>query len=196
VFPESEQVHWIESGPPIQGGRTEHDQPMAEQPEGITHKSNEDGMTPSDPLVTDEVESPDPTTARAQPQVMNRSGRVSRLTTRREENQEQQREGLVALFLLWEVSHDGGYQIVDKLDDLIAFVESKNPDIMCLNQAMREPDSAQFEQAMIDKVTARTDNNHWDVIRRVNVPSGLKVLLAVWAIRPKRRITMGTPYKW
>ena len=96
----------------------------------------------------------------------------------------------------WEVYHDDGYQIEDELDDPIAFVASANPDIMYLDQAMKEPDSKQFEKAMVDEVKAHTDNGHWVVRRRAQLPEGTKVLPAVWAMRRKRRITTGEPYKW
>jgi Reverse transcriptase (RNA-dependent DNA polymerase) len=196
VIPESEQVHWVESGPPIHSDRAEHEQPTEGQHEGTPHETSNGDPTPMEAAVPDMAESPEPTAARAQPQVTTRSGRVSRPTTRWEESREQQREGLVALFVSWEVFHDGGYQIEDELDDPIAFVASTNPDIMYLDQAMREPDSAQFERAMIEEVTAHTDNDHWEVVRRVDVPKGTKVLPAVWAMRRKRRITTGVPYKW
>uniref|UniRef100_UPI00293D8CF2 reverse transcriptase domain-containing protein n=1 Tax=Janthinobacterium sp. TaxID=1871054 RepID=UPI00293D8CF2 len=128
--------------------------------------------------------------------VTTRSGRVSKPTTRWEESQQQQKEKLVALHVSWEVYHDGGYQIAEAMEDPIAFVASANPDIMYLEQAMKEPDSEQFEKAMLDEVRAHTDNKHWVVRRRADLPKRTKVLPAVWAMRRKRRITTGLPYKW
>ena len=131
----------------------------------------------------------------ADPFITTRSGRVSRPTARWKESQQQQRDKLVALHVSWEVYHDDGYQIEDELDDPIAFVASANPDIMYLDQAMKEADSKQFEKAMVDEVRAHTDNGHWVVRRRAHLSKGTKVLPAVWAMRRKRRITTGEPYK-
>ena len=128
--------------------------------------------------------------------ITTRSGRASKPTARWQESQQQQREKLVALHVSWEVYHDGGYQIAEELEDPIAFVASANPDIMYSDQAMREPDSAQFEKAMLDEVKAHTDNKHWVVRKRTDLPKNTKVLPAVWAMRRKRRITTGLPYKW
>jgi hypothetical protein len=125
-----------------------------------------------------------------------RSGRQTRPTTRWLESLQQQRAGLVSLFVSWEVFHDEGYQVQDDMANPIALVASTNPDIMYLDQAMKEPDSKQFEQDMLDGVKAHTDNGHWEIIDRRSVPSGDKVLPSVWAMRRKRRILTGEPYKW
>ena len=96
----------------------------------------------------------------------------------------------------WEVYHDGGYQIEDELDDPIACAASSNPDIMYIDEAMRAPDRDKFEEAMMQEVQAHTENEHWVVRKRTDVPEGTKVLPAVWAMRRKRRISTGEAYKW
>ena len=82
------------------------------------------------------------------------------------------------------------------MEDPIAFTASSNPDIMYLDQAMKEPDSKQFEKAMIDEVKTHTNLGNWDIILRSEVPEGTKVLPAVWAMRRKRKIATGEAYKW
>jgi hypothetical protein len=76
-----------------------------------------------------------------------RSGCLSRPTRRWAESLAQQEEGIVSLYVSWEVFHDGGYQVHDDMEDPIAFAASSNPDIMYLDQAMKEPDSQQFKKA-------------------------------------------------
>jgi hypothetical protein len=56
----------------------------------------------------------------------------------------------VYLYESWEVYHDGGYQIKDGMVVPITFAASANRVIVYLDQAMQEPDSKQFEQAMLD----------------------------------------------
>jgi hypothetical protein len=115
-----------------------------------------------------------------------RSGRISVPTDRL----------IAALHVSWEVFHDGGYQIQDDMEDPIAFAASSNPDIMYIDQALKEPDSEQFRQAMTDKVASHTELGHWQVRNRASLPPGEKVLPSVWAMRRKRRISTGEAYKW
>ena len=130
------------------------------------------------------------------PPVTTRSGRASIPTERMRDSRIQQKAGLVALHVSWEVYHDGGYQIEDELDDPIACAASSNPDIMYIDEAMRAPDRDKFEEAMMQEVQAHTENEHWVVRKRTDVPEGTKVLPAVWATRRKRRISTGEAYKW
>jgi hypothetical protein len=125
-----------------------------------------------------------------------RSGRISKPTTRWAESMTQQQQGIVSLHVAWEVFHDGGYDIQDDMEDPIAFTASTNPDIMYLDQALKEPDSKQFQQAMLDEVQSHTDNGHWEVIWIWQVPEGEKILPSVWAMRRKRRIATGEAYRW
>jgi Reverse transcriptase (RNA-dependent DNA polymerase) len=119
----------------------------------------------------------------------------------------------MAMAVTSEVFHDGGYNIQRDLADPIAFLgtpdttitirdeavamaASSSPDVMYMDQALREPDGEQFRKAMGDEVAAHTDNDHWEIVPRSMVPKGTKVLPAVWAMRRKRRLATGEPYKW
>jgi hypothetical protein len=88
------------------------------------------------------------------------------------------------------------YEIQRNMSDPIAFAASSDPDIMYLHEAMREPDKKQFVQAMIDEVTTHTERGHWKIIPITDVPTGTKILPAVWAMRRKRRIMSREVYKW
>jgi Reverse transcriptase (RNA-dependent DNA polymerase) len=125
-----------------------------------------------------------------------RSERIPKATTRMKESLEQQRAGIVSLHVEWEVFHDDTYTIQHRMEQPLAFVASTNPDVMYMDQAMKEPDSEQFHQAMLKEVKAHTDNGHWTIVRRDTVPHGVEVLPSVWAMRRKRRILTGEPYKW
>jgi hypothetical protein len=132
----------------------------------------------------------------AEPTRATRSGRIPRPTSRMRESIEQQKAGIVSLYVEWEVFHDDTYTIQDRMEQPLAFVASTSPDVMYMDQAMKEPDSEQFHQAMLKEVKAHTDNGHWTIVRRDTVPNGVDVLPAVWAMRRKRRIMTGEPYKW
>jgi Reverse transcriptase (RNA-dependent DNA polymerase) len=147
------------------------------------HPWNENGQS------TDDRPKPEDT-------IRTRSGRVSKPTERMIESIEQQMNGVVSLFVEWEVYHDDSYTIQTEMENPMAFVASTNPDVMYLDQAMKEPDRAKFEEAMLKEVKAHTDNGHWKIVHKRSIPRGTKILPAVWAMRRKRKIATGEPYKW
>ena len=61
---------------------------------------------------------------------------------------------------------------------------------------MRQPDRKQFVKAMQDEINAHTNNRHWEIIDRSQVPEGVQILPSVWAMKRKRRISTGEVYKW
>jgi hypothetical protein len=128
--------------------------------------------------------------------IRTKSGRVSRPTERMLESIQQQMDGIVSLFVEWEVYHDDSYTIQTEMENPMAFAASSNPDVMYLDQAMKEPDKDKFEEAMLQEVQSHTDNGHWKIVPKKSVPRGTKILPAVWAMRRKRKIATGEAYKW
>ena len=91
-------------------------------------------------------------------QQQSRAGRTIRPTSRWLESLEQQKQGIVALLAVpWEVFHDEEYKIQEEMENPMAFVASSNPDIMYLDEAMKQPDKLQFQQAMIEEVKSQTE---------------------------------------
>ena len=88
------------------------------------------------------------------------------------------------------------YEIQQAMKDPIAFAASSDPDIMYLNQAMKQPDKKQFMKAMKSEIDSHTENKHWVIVPRSAVPDGMEVLPTVWAMRRKRRIVSREIYKW
>jgi Reverse transcriptase (RNA-dependent DNA polymerase) len=88
------------------------------------------------------------------------------------------------------------YEIQRQMADPIAFAASSDPDIMYLHEAMTQPDKREFVKAMVDEVTTHTERGHWKVIPIKDVPTGTKILPAVWAMRRKRKILSREVYKW
>jgi hypothetical protein len=121
--------------------------------------------------------------------VSTRSGRTVRRPTRLIEE-------LESYHVSWEVFHDEAYTLQDEMEDPIAFAASTNPDIMYLNEAMAAPDKEEFRKAMLKEVEAHVDHDHWELVKRSDLPTGTEVLPAVWAFRRKRRIATQEVYKW
>jgi Reverse transcriptase (RNA-dependent DNA polymerase) len=131
-----------------------------------------------------------------------RSGRNRTQTQRFVESLQQREEGLVAFVAAHEAIDPLLYKEDRDLQqfelDPIAFAlkATSDPDTMHYHEAMKEPDARQFQVAMTKEVDDHTAKNHWKLVSRDQVPSGVKVLPAVWAMKRKRRISTREIYKW
>jgi len=85
---------------------------------------------------------------------------------------------------------------VELIHPKLAYAASADPDTMYLHEAMREPDAAQFEEAMLKEVNDHSNKKHWRLLPRKKVPQGTPVVPSVWAMRRKRRIDTQEVYKW
>ena len=86
--------------------------------------------------------------------------------------------------------------IADKMSDPIAFLAKTDQDTLYYHQAMKATDAKEFRKAMQGEVNDHCENDHWIVLRRNQVPEGVKVLDSVWAMKRKRRIKTKQVYKW
>ncbi len=77
----------------------------------------------------------------------------------------------------------------DRMRHLIAFLAEMMGDGMYLHQALRQPDSKEFVEAVIKEVNGNIDNDHWKLIPRTEVPEGMEVVPSVWAMQHKRDLT-------
>jgi hypothetical protein len=68
-------------------------------------------------------------------------------------------------------------------------------DIMYLNQALKQPDSCQFVEAIIKEVNRHVDRDHWALVKQADVPENVEVLPSVWSVRCKRDLTTGAIFK-
>lgn len=91
---------------------------------------------------------------------------------------------------------DGPVEACIEYQHPIALATSSDPDVMYLDQAMKQPDRKEFLKAMEKEINAHSDNDNWEVILRSEVPAGHKVLPSVWAMRRKRDISTQRITKW
>jgi hypothetical protein len=87
--------------------------------------------------------------------------------------------------------HNSHLDLQDHMHHLIAFLAEMMGDIMHLHQALRQPDSREFVEAVIKEVNGHIGNNHWKLIPRTKVPEGTEVIPSVWAMQCKQDLTMG-----
>jgi hypothetical protein len=64
-----------------------------------------------------------------------------------------------------------------EMQDPIAFAaKTSDPDTFHYGIAMKQPDHAEFIKAMKEEVNAQTENGHWELLPRSQVPEGVKFL--------------------
>ncbi len=87
--------------------------------------------------------------------------------------------------------HDSHLDLQDCMRHPIAFLAEMMGDVMYLHQALRQPDSKEFVEAVIKEVNGHVDNNHWKLIPCTEVPEGTEIVPSVWAMQRKRDLTTG-----
>ena len=68
------------------------------------------------------------------------------------------------------------------MQESVAYVESANPDIMYLHEAMKAPDRDQFKKTMDKELQDHIARNLWEEIPREEVLKGTRVLDMVLAM--------------
>jgi hypothetical protein len=86
-------------------------------------------------------------------------------------------------------AHDIHLNLQDPMHHPIAFLAEMMRDVMYLHQALHQPDSKEFVEAVIKEVNGHVDNNHWKLIPRTEVPEGTEVVPSVWAMQHKCDLT-------
>jgi hypothetical protein len=72
-----------------------------------------------------------------------------------------------------------------KINPLLAYKASTDPDTMYLHEVMHESDSAEFLKAMQKKVEAQMQNGNYSIMQQDKIPLDSTVLPAVWPMRWK-----------
>ena len=73
----------------------------------------------------------------------------------------------------------------------VAFWSEMCGDVMHFGQAMKQPDSHQFVEAVVKEVNGHVDNQNFKLVKRSEVPEGEPIQQSVWAMRRKRNLTTG-----
>ncbi len=87
--------------------------------------------------------------------------------------------------------HDSHLDLQDCMHHPIAFLSEMMGDVMYLHQALHQPDSREFVEAVIKEVNGHIDNYHWKLIPRTEVLEGTEVVPSVWAMQHKQDLTTG-----
>jgi len=62
---------------------------------------------------------------------------------------------------------------------------------MYLHQALHQPDSREFVEAVIKEVNGHVERKHWAIVKRDTVPEDIEVPPFMWSMRRKRDLTTG-----
>jgi hypothetical protein len=87
--------------------------------------------------------------------------------------------------------HNSHLDLQDRMRHPIPFLTEMMGDVMYLHQALRQPDSREFVEAVIKEVNGHVDSNHWKLIPHTEVPEGMEVVPSVWAMQRKQDLTTG-----
>ena len=88
-----------------------------------------------------------------------------------------------------DLFHDQHLALQERMQNPIAFHAKMMGDIMYYHQALQQPDAKQFADAVVKEVNGHVDNNHWNLIKREDVPEDAQVVPSVWSMRRKRNLT-------
>ena len=105
-------------------------------------------------------------------------------------------KSLLSMSSIADQFYDEDFELLDSLEDPIAFKAVHDPDTLYMHQALKQHDSDKFIDAMVKEIRDHEVRFHWRVVKRSTVPSDQKVLPSVWAMKRKRRILSGEVYKW
>ena len=64
--------------------------------------------------------------------------------------------------------------------------EEEDNESYTFKQMLKQPDAADFIQAMMKETADHESRDHWTVIPRSRKPPGVKTILAIWAFKRKR----------
>ena len=84
---------------------------------------------------------------------------------------------------------------LDGMDNPLCFMSPKS-DTLYFDQAMQAEDREEFKEAMTREVNTHFERKHWESTAIQEVPTYIKLLDSVWAMRRKRRISTGEIYKY
>jgi hypothetical protein len=88
-----------------------------------------------------------------------------------------------------DLFHDQHLDLQEHMRNPIMFHAEMMGDIMYRHQALQQPDSQQFTNAIVKEVNGHVENKHWQLIKRKDVPEDAQVVLSVWSMGCKHNLT-------
>ena len=76
-----------------------------------------------------------------------------------------------------------------------AFASAKHNDTYTFKEMMQQEDKGNFMQVMVKEVDDHVERKHWSMIRRTEMPTGMKTILAIWSFK-RKSLPDGTITKW
>lgn len=85
----------------------------------------------------------------------------------------------------------------ERMRHSIAFHAEMVGDTMHFHQALKQSDNSEFVKTVVKEINDHVENNHWELIKRLDVPKDQEVIPSVWAMRQKKDLTTNeiTKYK-
>ena len=159
----------------------EYQESLVEQPDDINReKPQEDSsnIPISHQITSDSIPSPPVT----------RSGRQVRWSRRYQEGLESSLAETGEDDEYYDALHREDYKIQDDMNDPISFAASSDPDTLYYHEAMKATDAKEFIKAMSKEFNDHCERGHGELIPIEEVPTGEKILDAVWSMKRKEDI--------
>jgi hypothetical protein len=124
---------------------------------------------------------------------LRRSKRKRQLTNRMIESIEQ--EHMDMPINLQAIKYDNESEIFLDTQQVLSVAATTDPDTMYWDQAIKQEDATEFIQAAIEEIETHQQQAHWEVVPKSVVPSGTRVLDAIWSMKRKRNLKTNQVYK-
>jgi Reverse transcriptase (RNA-dependent DNA polymerase) len=92
------------------------------------------------------------------------------------------------------LSYDGD-KGEESFESPLSMIAKADEDTMYWDQAMKQPDSDNFLQAVFDEIKTHEENLHWEVVPIEDLPEDTPVLDAIWSMKRKQRLKTNEVYK-
>ena len=88
-----------------------------------------------------------------------------------------------------DLFNDAHLQLQERMRNPIVFHAEMMGDIMYLQQALKQPNTKDFVQAVIKEVNGHVDSNNSMLQKQSKVPEDVQIVPSVWSLQRKRDLT-------
>jgi hypothetical protein len=88
-----------------------------------------------------------------------------------------------------DLFHNAHLQLQEGMKNPIMFHAEMMGDIMYLQQALKQPNAKEFNQAVIKEVNGHVDSNNWTLRKQSKVPEDVHIVPSVWSLQCKCNLT-------
>ncbi len=181
-----------DQGPPQQTPHAQGIQGAAQAPDHHAHLPLAQDLPPAQPLEAP----PEGLPVENDPDSANRRSTRSNKGQFTSQKYHQEFSGLESTFVDRELYSFAAMYEHHNHETITAKSATSDPDVMYFHQAMRQPDSQDFLEAVKKEFKDLLINGIFHFVPKKSAPAGATLFPEVWAIKRKRRVETREIYKW